>query len=137
MQGCPGSSHGFYPAWRPALPMTSDDAMSFGALLTALGASVVGGMPVPSERADFLELSSSALATESSVMNSRSAATRPDKGNDRSDARTLSPPASSPLPDIALYLGNPRSGPELELGALGGGRLQTPGLVHLGFGMNF
>jgi hypothetical protein len=39
--------------------------------------------------------------------------------------------------DVAMYLGNRNAGAQVEIGALGGGRPDAPGLVHIGVGFDF
>lgn len=40
-------------------------------------------------------------------------------------------------PDLALYAGSRQSGGQIEIGALGGGRDDAPGLLHVGIGLDF
>jgi hypothetical protein len=112
--------------------------MSLSALLIALGANVVGVTPAQSERPSFLELAPSILAAERSVISPQTVSSLPPQAaGERSDVPVISYPEASTRPDLAVYLGNRRSGPQLELGALGGGRADAPSLVHVGFGFDF
>jgi hypothetical protein len=112
--------------------------MSLAALLVALGANIIGVTPAQSERPGFLELAPSVLAAERSVISPQTAPSLPlQTAGERSDIPVVSYPVSSARPDLAVYLGNRRSGPQLELGALGGGRADAPSLVHVGFGFDF
>jgi hypothetical protein len=111
--------------------------MSIPALVVVLGASVVTGRPDQSDRMPFLELSSSVLATETSVMTTRAPAIHREATRNSPEVPINLPAGMSPRPDLAVYLGDPQTGPELELGALGGGQVHTSGVVHVGFGMDF
>lgn len=42
-----------------------------------------------------------------------------------------------PGPELAVLIGQRRGGAQVEIGALGGGRADAPGLVHLGVGIDF
>ena len=51
--------------------------------------------------------------------------------------RLLPPDAPSGSTDLALYVGQREHGAQFEFGALGGGRSDAPGLVHVGIGWDF
>lgn len=52
------------------------------------------------------------------------------------DMQRLAVAASAPA-DLALLLGDRSRGGQLEMGALGGGRADAPGLIHVGVGIDF
>lgn len=52
-------------------------------------------------------------------------------------ARARAIDAPGPPPDLAFLIGQRRGGAQVEIGALGGGRADAPGLVHLGVGLDF
>ena len=62
-------------------------------------------------------------------------ATRPDPATAR--YRLDSPYGPAESTDLALYVGRRDHGAQFELGALGGGRSDAPGLVHVGIGWDF
>ena len=64
----------------------------------------------------------------------------PDGLRPSSIGSSLARPAVQPSPDhtdLALLIGEPGRGPQFELGALGGGRSDAPGLVHVGVRFGF
>ena len=46
-------------------------------------------------------------------------------------------PDETAKPDLAVLLGTRHQGGQFEMGALGGGRADAPGLVHIGLGFDF
>ena len=46
-------------------------------------------------------------------------------------------PDETAKPDLAVLLGTRHQGGQFEMGALGGGRADEPGLVHIGLGFDF
>ncbi|MBC2653701.1 hypothetical protein H7F50_18955 [Novosphingobium flavum] len=46
-------------------------------------------------------------------------------------------PDETTNPDLAVLVGNRHQGGQFEMGALGGGRADAPGLVHVGLGFDF
>lgn len=49
----------------------------------------------------------------------------------------LESPDAGGSTDLALYVGRRDHGAQFELGALGGGRSDAPGLLHVGIGWDF
>ena len=112
--------------------------MSLGSLLAVVAAIVTSVIPPQSETSHSLALSALDLAAENSIMAlhvgpmiGQVVATR------QPDSPVTSRFDAPPRPELVVYVGNRRSGPQLELGAMGGGRADAPSLVHLGFGFNF
>ena len=112
--------------------------MSLGSLLTVVAAIVTSMTPVQSGTSHYLALSAPDFAAESSIMASHvvsmigpvAAAKQPDS--------PLAPAVdATSRPELVLYVGNRHSGPQLEVGALGGGRADAPSLVHVGVGFDF
>lgn len=62
-------------------------------------------------------------------------AAEPDRTTD--SYRLESPYGPAGSTDLALYLGRRDHGAQLEFGALGGGRSDAPGLIHVGIGWDF
>jgi hypothetical protein len=111
-----------------------DGVMSLGGLLTVLGAATIAGAPAPPERYDFLDLSGLTLTPQATMLQPVLPIHWDDAGEP--PRGQLWPARSSPL-ELVVYVGDRRCGPQLELGALGGGRADAPGLVHVGFGFDF
>lgn len=65
--------------------------------------------------------------------------TLPAAGPDEAAARyrLLPPDGPDSSTDLALYVGRRDHGAQFEVGALGGGRSDAPGLVHVGIGWDF
>ena len=81
-------------------------------------------------------LSPADLAQTSSIMNRAPAhAAEPPLEPHPSPLRD-SPAASAP-DDFALLFGDPRDGGQVVLGALGGGRADAPGLIHVSLALDF
>ena len=108
--------------------------MSLAALLAVLGADIIGVSPVPAERPDFPRASVQAVAAES-VIDALPAGPAAWRGSP--EYPTNLHYQALPSPDMVLRLGNRRKGPELELGAFGGGRARAAGLVHVFIGFDF
>jgi hypothetical protein len=114
------------------------DNMSFAAMLFAMGANAMAAISVTPVHQGFLEMSSSVIAAESSMMTHHPVSSMHQvPTDDRPDHAITAPPDTPSSLDLAIYVGDRRSGPQLELGALGGGRADAPGLVHVGFGLDF
>jgi hypothetical protein len=112
--------------------------MSFAVLLTVLGANAATTTSVTPDHQTFLEMSSPAIAQENLTMMRGAVATTGQAPIDGPPGQTIArqPDPHSSL-DLAIYVGDRHSGPQLELGALGGGRADAPSLVHVGFGFDF
>jgi hypothetical protein len=111
--------------------------MPLGSLLTALAATLGEAILAPPQTSTFIELPAPVLTAESAVMTKRTAPpARPTAVQDP-DYPVVSPPNAEPPPDLAMYVGDRQTGPQLELGAFGGGKVSARGLVHVGFGMDF
>jgi hypothetical protein len=108
--------------------------MSLGGLLTVVGAATIAGAPAPPERYDFPDLSVLALRSQAAML-PPVLPIHPDDAGEPPHGPIW--PARSPPLELVVYVGDRRSGPQLELGALGGGRADAPGLVHVGFGFDF
>ena len=108
--------------------------MSLAALVSVLGAKIIGVVSDPFDCPDCSLASLPAVSAESQI-DALPAASR---------ARRASPDypnslhyEAMPAPDMVLRLGNRRAGPELEIGAFGGGRARAAGFVHVVVGFDF
>jgi hypothetical protein len=114
--------------------------MSFAVLLMVVGANAAATTTtlIAPDHEIFLEMSLPAIAAENSTLTRHGVATTGQASTDRPPDQTIAayPDRHSSL-DLAIYVGDRHSGPQLELGALGGGRADAPSLVHVGFGFDF
>ena len=112
--------------------------MSLGALLALLGANAAGMTPVQLERSGFDEGFPSPLAAESSIATkNRASSDQRDATDEQADLPAMAPPDVAPPQQLVMRVGDRRTGPELELGALGRGRARIFSLVRVGFGFDF
>jgi hypothetical protein len=111
--------------------------MSLGSLLTALAASLGGAILAQPHSSTFVELPAPVLTAESEVMTKRAESPAPQPAAQDPAYPVVLPPDAAPPPDLAMYVGDRQTGPQLELGAFGGGKVNARGLVHVGLGMDF
>jgi hypothetical protein len=111
--------------------------MSLGSLLTALAASLGGVILAQPHDSTFVELPAPVLTAESAVMTKRAEPPAPPAAAQNPGYPVVPPPEAASPPDLAMYVGDRQTGPQLELGAFGGGKVNARGLVHLGLGMDF
>ena len=108
--------------------------MSVG-LAVMLCIADLGASPAP-PAVPAVTLSAADLAQTSSIMNRAAAQDAgPPPGPDRAP---LPEPAEADAPDdFALLIGDPQDGGQFEMGALGGGRADAPGLFHVSVALAF
>lgn len=82
-----------------------------------------------------MDLTRSDLARTDAVLRGIPAS-HPDIGGLRPPRQRLTPDETT-NPDLAVLVGNRRQGGQFEMGVLGGGRADAPGLVHVGLGFDF
>lgn len=86
----------------------------------------------------FLQLPSPDIVAESSVMAHHAGSSTPAVQTSKDAERPVDVQPDAPeTVDVAMYFGSRHAGAQVELGALGGGRPDAPGLVHVGVGFDF
>lgn len=104
------------------------------------GAALAFLAPLPAwgQSDSLMSLSDSDLATANQAM---IAATGPQETQSRATVRSSKPlmaaPHTTEFTELLVSYSDRKSRTRFELGALGGGRADAPGLVHVGLGMNF
>jgi hypothetical protein len=110
--------------------------MSIGLLLTVLAANAAATASRQPGQTGYVQLSSAALAAESTAMSQYNPTLLHAVSDDRPDHPAGRDPDVRTSVDLAVYVGN-RHSAQLELGVLGGGRADAPSLAHVGFGFDF
>lgn len=111
--------------------------MSLAALIFAVGANAIGAIPVPLDRPGFLELPAPTIRATGPVEPAGSIpSAQKDTADEQSEYPQIPEPDASQRPDLVVHLGDRRTWPQLELGALGGGT-QGFQLLHVGLGFDF
>jgi len=112
--------------------------MSFALLIWMLAPQVVHAEAARAARPVAIPLSRQELAAEVAAFSrGRFAGREPARAEAvRAPASAASPAYDGTVPDLALKAGSRRMA-QIELGALGGGRADAPGLVHVGVGFDF
>ena len=101
-------------------------------------ALLIGGVPFSVQAPVWLDMSASDMLVTSVAVGGTSQTNPVIKANSGNSARTvLTPPASPKPPSLMISYSPGKSRARIELGALGAGRIDAPGLVHLDLGMNF
>ncbi|MEO7248067.1 MAG: hypothetical protein ABIW31_06395 [Novosphingobium sp.] len=113
--------------------------MPIGPHSSAIAAAILlGGVPLGVQIPSWQRLSSGEMAVASSAMvrlNLAGGGTviRRSVG----DRSVMAAPTAENPPELVVRFAPRTSRARIELGALGGGRADAPGLVHVGLGMNF
>ena len=103
-----------------------------------VAAFLVGGVPLPEYASAWLEMTPREMLFESATVG----ATVPARSliaKQSVDAirPILATPALPSVPSLMVSYSPGKSGARMELGALGAGRVDAPGLVHLDLALNF
>lgn len=106
--------------------------MSLPALMTMLIANVI---PLPSpSHSQSVQMRSDDVAAVQALM-TRTKAVSVIGTRAAPDPKMIAPEESRP--ELVLLAGDRHHGAQVEIGALGGGREDAPGLLHVGVGFDF
>lgn len=101
-------------------------------------ALLIGGVPLSVQAPVWLDMSANDMLVTSVAVGGVSLTNPVVVASSGISARTvLTPPASPKPPGLMISYSPGKSRARIELGALGGGRIDAPGLVHLDLGMHF
>lgn len=101
-------------------------------------ALLIGGVPLSVQAPVWLDMSANDMLVTTVAVGGASLTIPVVVASSGITARTvLTPPASPRPPEFMISYSPGKSRARIELGALGGGRIDAPRLVHLHLGMNF
>lgn len=101
-------------------------------------ASLIGGAPLSMQAPAWIDLSPSDMIAESAAVAGTAPTHRPlAASTGRFTRAALTPPTAEQALSLMISYAPRKTRARFELGALGGGRVDAPGLVHLDLGMNF
>lgn len=100
--------------------------------------ALLGPLPAWAQSDGLMTLSDSEVASTNQAMIAVARAQgKQGKAANRSSKPMIAAPHTAEFKELLVSYSDRKSRTRIELGALGGGRADAPGLVHVGVGMNF
>ena len=121
------------------MPIGSQSRALARALVTTLaGILLLAGQSVLADAYGWSGIATGGSESEKQAMDlSGITAIKSGRVPNQSARPEIAAPTVSPVRELLLTYSDRKSRARIELGALGGGRADAPGLVHVGLGMNF
>ncbi len=106
--------------------------------MTGAALALLGPLPAFAQTDGLMTLSDNDVATTNQAMATVGATHgNPGRAAVRSSKPLIAAPRTAEFTELLVSYSDRKSHTRFELGALGGGRADAPGLVHVGLGMNF